>query len=151
MKESRNRETTIQREPSTEYIFSERCEFCKKSCRWLKTRSSEILERIEGNFFKIFCLKVNWPKFLPPIFVIQISAPQFIRSSAMAEQWLWFLICFKPLNVRSPETADAGKLMKPHWNFDIRNTADRPCPNIYHPNVFKGLNIRPIVRKQGAQ
>ena len=44
-----------------------------------KKRSSEILERIEGNFFKIFCLKINFPKiFASPIFVTQIVAPQYL-------------------------------------------------------------------------
>src|SRR6218665_3873137 len=61
MKESRNRDNNTKR---TEYILNERCQFCKKSCR--KKRSSEILERIEGNFFKIFCLKVNLPKIFAP-------------------------------------------------------------------------------------
>ena len=37
------------------------------------------LERIEGNFLKIFCLKINFPKiFGPPIFVTQIFAPQYL-------------------------------------------------------------------------
>src|SRR6218665_634469 len=62
MKESRNRDNNTKR---TEYIFNDN--FVKKL--WMKKkRSSEILERIEGNFFKIFCcLKVNLPKiFAPP-------------------------------------------------------------------------------------
>ena len=56
-----------------------------------KKRSSEILERIEGNFFKICCLKINFPKFLPPnicdpnvclpIFVTQIFAPNIYDKS----------------------------------------------------------------------
>ena len=40
-----------------------------------KKKSSEILERIEGNFFKIFCLKVNLPKIFAPQYVTQIFAP----------------------------------------------------------------------------
>src|SRR6218665_4041498 len=58
------------------YILNERRINFVKSCRRLKKRSSEIFERIEGNFFKIFCLEVNLPKiFAPPIFVTQISLP----------------------------------------------------------------------------
>ena len=75
MKESRNRDNNTKK---TEYIFNKRCKFCKKVVG-LKKRSSEILERIEGNFFKIFCLKINFPKtFAPPIFVTQIFAPQYL-------------------------------------------------------------------------
>ena len=56
MKESRNRDNNTKK---TEYILNERCKFCKK-------KSSEILENIEGNFFKIFCLKINFPKIFAP-------------------------------------------------------------------------------------
>src|SRR6218665_2253340 len=72
MKESRNRDNNTKK---TEYILNERCKFVKK-------RSSEILERIEENFFKIFCLKIHFPKiFAPPIFVTQIFAPPIFMTS----------------------------------------------------------------------
>src|SRR6218665_1335323 len=48
---------------------------CKKVVDDLKKRSSEILERIEGNFFRFFCLKVNLPKIFAPQYVTQIFAP----------------------------------------------------------------------------
>ena len=37
-----------------------------KKLSMTKKKSSEILERTEGNFFKIFCLKVNLPKIFAP-------------------------------------------------------------------------------------
>src|SRR6218665_3522116 len=53
-----------------------------KKLSMTKKRSSEIVERIEGNFFKIFCLKINLPKiFAPPIFVTQIFAPPIFMTS----------------------------------------------------------------------
>ena len=53
-----------------------------KELSMTKKKSSEILERIEGNFFKIFCLKINFPKiFTPPIFVTQIFAPNIYDKS----------------------------------------------------------------------
>ena len=49
----------------------------------MKGVSSEILERIEGNFLKIFCLKINFSKvFAPPIFVTQIFAPPNIYDKS---------------------------------------------------------------------
>src|SRR6218665_3838555 len=79
MKESRNRDNNTKK---TEYILNERCKFCKKKLSMTKKRSSEIFERIEGNFFKIFCLKINFPKmFAPPIFVTQIFAPPIFMTS----------------------------------------------------------------------
>src|SRR6218665_3710241 len=64
MKESRNRDNNTKK---TEYILNERCKFCKKKLSMTKKRSSEILEIIEENFVKIFCLKINFPKiFAPP-------------------------------------------------------------------------------------
>src|SRR6218665_1182901 len=79
MKESRNRDNNTKK---TEYILNERCKFCKKKLSMTKKRSSEIFERIEGNFFKIFCLKINFPKmFAPQIFVTQIFAPPIFMTS----------------------------------------------------------------------
>ena len=55
-----------------------------------KKKLSEIFERIERNFFKIFCLKINvpkicapqylWPKFCPPIFMTSLR--RWTRSPA---------------------------------------------------------------------
>ena len=54
-----------------------------KGVNFVKKSSSEIFERIEGNFFKIFCLKIYFPKiFVPPIFVTQIFAPPNIYDKS---------------------------------------------------------------------
>ena len=67
MKESRNRDNNTKK---TEYILNERCKFKKKLSMTKKRKE---------NFFKIFCLKINFPKILaPPIFVTQIFAPQYL-------------------------------------------------------------------------
>src|SRR6218665_859151 len=55
--------------------------FVKKLSMTKKRRSSEILETIEGNFFKIFCLKINLLKILSIIFVTQIFAPPIFMTS----------------------------------------------------------------------
>src|SRR6218665_1023227 len=81
IKESRNRDNNTKK---MKYILNERCKFCKK-LSMTKKRLSEILERIEGNFLKIFCLKINLPYiFAPPIFVSQIFAPPIFVTQIFA-------------------------------------------------------------------
>ena len=97
--------------------------FVKKLSMTKKKRSSEILERIEGNFFKIFCLKINLPKiFVPPIFVTQIFAPPNICDP----------------NFCSPNIYDKSTPVNV-WRLRLRDFIQRLSKKIYR-QVWYGQN-----------
>ena len=80
-------ETTIERKRSTFWIKG--VNFVKK----LSMTKKKVVRNFGENRrerFKIFCLKITFPKiFAPPIFVTQIFAPPIFVTQIFAPQYLW--------------------------------------------------------------